>query len=78
MSTEEGRKGTEDVGVGDGRRGSVTRKAKRVRGKGRHASQGQRDAEATVQFDMLMDTLVQHFCLGFKTQQVIGLCVNDT
>lgn len=40
MSTEEGRKGTEDVGVGDGRRGSVTRKAKRVRGKGRHASQG--------------------------------------
>ena len=47
-------------------------------GGGRHASQGQRDAEATVQFDMLMDTLVQHFCLGFKTQQVIGLCVNDT
>ena len=45
---------------------------------GRHASKGQRDAEATVQFDMLMDTLVQHFCLGFKTQQVIGLCVNDT
>ena len=45
---------------------------------GRHASQGQRDAEATVQFDMLMDTLVQHFCLGFKTQQVVGLCGNDT
>ena len=34
--------------------------------------------EATVQFDMLMDTLVQNFCLGFKTQLVLGLCVNDT
>ena len=49
-----------------------------LEGGGRHASQGQRDAEATVQFDMLMDTLVQHFCLGFKTQQVVGLCGNDT
>ena len=25
-----------------------------------------------------MGTLVQHFCLGFKTQLVLGLCVNDT
>lgn len=34
MSTEEGRKGTEEVGVGGGQRGSVTRKAKSRGGEG--------------------------------------------